>query len=262
MSRRLRLVFDPTGPLLDAARACEAQVFLQWYGNTREQLELEYGGYEPASAFVALADQDGEVLGAVRLISPSPLGLKSLVDVSREPWRADGLRSAAAVGLDLATTWDVGTLGIRAGQADRGRHTAAALYHGLVLAARANHARSFVAILDDRLRRLFVSMGIVLQTLPGTSSGPYLGSPRSTPIYAHFGALLDHQRRIAPDSHRLITLGAGLDLETPDPATFVYRRRLVDLTATAEPVTDLTTAAPTSPRLTSTVPGRGGRERS
>ena len=73
MSRRLRLVFDPTGPLLDAARACEAEVFLQWYGNTREQLQLEYGGYEPASAFVALADQDGDVLGAVRLISPSPL---------------------------------------------------------------------------------------------------------------------------------------------------------------------------------------------
>jgi len=255
VSRQLRLVFDPSGPLLAAARECEAEVFLQWYGNTRQQLTVEYGGYEPASVFMALVDGDDDVRGAVRLISPSALGLKSLNDVSRAPWGVDGLRSATAVGLDLATTWDVGTLGIRAGQADRGRHTAAALYHGLVLAARANRARSFVAILDDRLRRLFVSMGIVLETLPGTSSGPYLGSLRSTPIYAHFGALLDQQRRISPDAHRLITLGAGLDLETPDPATFVFRPRLVDLTADDVPVADLT-----SPVLTVSVPSRSSRQ--
>ena len=67
------------------------------------------------------------------------------------------------------------------------------------------------------MRRLFVSMGIVLETLPGTASGPYLGSLRSTPIYAHFAALLDNQRRHSPEAHRLVTLGAGLDLETPTP---------------------------------------------
>jgi hypothetical protein len=251
--KRLHLVFNPSGEVLQEARECEAEVFLQWYGNTRDQLTEEYGGYEPASVFLALAAEDGEVLGAARLISPSPLGLKTLVDVGRPPWQVDGARSAAAAGLDLTSTWDVGTLGVRAGLTGRGIQTAAALYHGLVLAARANRVESFVAILDDRLRRLLLSMGIVLNALPGTSSGGYLGSPSSTPIYAHFGALLDHQRRIAPDAHRLITLGQGLNLMTPDPEAFVLRPRLVDLTEPAEIAVESSVDQATS----STVGGRG-----
>ncbi len=245
---RLHLLFDPQGALLEDARACEAEVFLQWYGNTREQLQLEYGGYEPSSAFLALADDEGHVLGACRLISPSDLGLKTLVDVAREPWGVDGPRSAAAVGLDPASTWDVGTLGIRVGLSGAGLHTAAALYHGLVLVARANDVRSFVAILDDRLGRLFRSMGLVLTTLPGTSSGAYLGSPRSTPIYANFASLLDHQRRVSPDAHRLITLGEGLDLQTPDPAAFRLPPRIVDVRTSKE-----------STKLPTTLSGRASR---
>jgi hypothetical protein len=238
----LRLHFDPRGDLLEEARACESDVFLQWYGNTRAQLNEEYGGYEPSSVFLALADDGGDVHGVARLISPSSRGLKTLVDLERPPWELEGRRSAAAAGLDPARTWDVGTLGIRSGLAGRGAHTAASLYHGLVLTARANDVRSFVGILDDRLRRLLLSMGIVLNTLPGAGSGAYLGSPRSTPIYAHFAALLDHQRRVNPEAHRLVTLGAGLDLATPDPTTFVLRPKVVDLTGPTESSAELSDA--------------------
>ncbi len=226
---RLRLVFDPSGEELVAAQTCEADVFLQWYGNTHDQLAEEYGPYEPVSTFLAVLDDDGVAQGVARLISPNPAGLKSLDDLARPPWQIDGTRSAAAAGLDLSSTWDVGTLGIRRQSGPSRVHAAAAVYHGLVVAARANHARSFVAILDDRYRRLLYSMGLHLHTLPGASSGTYLGSPQSTPVYAHFGALLDHQRRIAPDAHRLITLGEGLDLVTPDPQAFLLRSRVVDL---------------------------------
>src|SRR4029453_7143857 len=38
----LRLLFDVQGELLESARECEAEVFLRWYGNTREQLAEEY----------------------------------------------------------------------------------------------------------------------------------------------------------------------------------------------------------------------------
>lgn len=226
---RLRLVFDPTGEELAAARACEAEVFLQSYGNTHEQLADEYGPYEPASTFLAVLDEAGVAHGVARLISPNPSGLKSLDDLARAPWHVDGTRSAAAAELDLASTWDVGTLGIRRQSGPSRVHAAAAVYHGLVVAARANHALSFVAILDDRYRRLLHSMGLHLHTLPGASSGNYLGSPQSTPVYAHFGSLLDHQRRIAPEAHRLITLGEGLNLVTPDPQAFLLRSRVVDL---------------------------------
>ncbi len=230
-SPRLHLVFDPEGDDLDEARACEAEVFLRWYGNSEAQLLEEYGPYEAASTFLALAREDARVVGTCRLISPSKLGLKTLVDLERPPWGIDGSRSAASVDLDPATTWDVGTLGIRSGLTGSDLRVAAALYHGLVLVARANQVHSFVAILDDRLRRLFRSMGLVLHTLPGASSGEYLGSASSTPIYAHFASLLDQQRRTEPETYRLVTMGEGLDLVIPDPAAFVLKPRVVDLTA-------------------------------
>ena len=42
-------------------------------------------------------------------------GLKTLDDLSREPWRVDGMRPARAAGIDPATTWDIATLGVRSG---------------------------------------------------------------------------------------------------------------------------------------------------
>ena len=73
----LSLQFNPDGDLLAATRDCEAEVFLRVYGNTRQQLEEEYGPYEQASVFIALADDSGDVLGACRLIRPTEVGLKS-----------------------------------------------------------------------------------------------------------------------------------------------------------------------------------------
>jgi S-adenosylmethionine decarboxylase len=42
----LRLVFDPSGDVLQAARACEADIFYQAYGNSPQLLAEEYAAYE------------------------------------------------------------------------------------------------------------------------------------------------------------------------------------------------------------------------
>ncbi len=206
-----RLHFDPQGAVLASARECEAEVFLRWYGNTREQLAQEYSRYDAHSSFLALADPDGHVLAAARLISPGPAGLKTLDDVSSPPWGVDGRRVAHAARMDLNSTWDVATIGVRRGAPGGGVASALALYHGLVLVGRANHVSGFVAILDEKVRRLLNAVGLQFHPLPGTATGPYLGSTASTPVYAAYGPLLDTQRRTAPDAHRLITLGVGLD---------------------------------------------------
>ena len=224
MEADTRMHFNVRGALLESARACEADVFLTWYGNTRDQLDQEYGDYEDRSVFLVLADRADDVVAAVRLIAPGgAAGLKTLVDVAREPWHADGARAAAAVGLDLRTTWEIATLGVRRASATDGVQLSLALYHGLITVARVNRMSSFVAILDERVRRLLSSVGILTRPLPGTSAAPYLGSSASTPIYAHCLPLLENQRRHFPEAYRLVTLGVGLDgVAVPGPEAFRF----------------------------------------
>ena len=212
MSADIRMHFGPQGSLLASARACEAEVFLEWFGNTRAQLDEEYRDYEDRSVFLVLADADDEVHAAVRLIAPGGrAGLKTVVDMGRRPWAIDGARAAAAVGVDLGSTWEVATLAVRTGSDAAGLRMSLALYHGLVSIARANRMSSLVAILDERVRRLLNSIGILMRPFPGTAAAPYLGSSASTPVYAHCAPVLANQRRHFPDAHRLVTLGVGLD---------------------------------------------------
>jgi hypothetical protein len=235
MGSDVRMHFDVSGALLDSARECEAEVFLRWFGNTREQLAEEYGPYEDSSVFLVLADERDEVLGAVRLLAPGGrAGLKTLADVGREPWGVDGGRVATAAGIDLGSTWEVATLGVRGGRTANRVQLSLALYHGLMTVARVNRMSSFVAVLDERVRRLLGSVGILTRPLPGTATAPYLGSTASTPVYAHFTPMLDNQRREFPDAYRLVTLGTGLDgIAVPGHDAFRLRDRssALDLTA-------------------------------
>lgn len=224
---RHRLVLDPSGDLLAATRQCEADVFLARYGNTAEQLAQEYGPYEDQSVFMALATPSGEVEAAVRFILPGRAGLKSLVDVTGEPWHADAGASAAAAGLDLDRTWEIATMSARE-QRSGGVSHIAALYHGIALATRANGITHTVAILDIRVRRLLDSVGLHYRMLPGTRVRPYLGSPASVPVYADLAAMLDDQRRADPDSYRLFVHGNGLDgVTVPALEHFVLSRPTV-----------------------------------
>ncbi|MCV2396299.1 hypothetical protein OEB99_18465 [Actinotalea sp. M2MS4P-6] len=212
MSVDARLHVNPTGDLLEAAKDCEADVFLRWYGNTRAELDDEYGPYEDASVFLAVTDALGDVVAAMRLLVPGgSAGLKTLNDVAREPWQVDGARVAAAAALDLASTWEIATLTSRRQQAASQIRNAMTLYHGFGTVARVNAMSAFVAILDARVRRLLDQVGYVTRTLPGTRPGYYLGSESSVPVFANMATMVGLQRRDYPDSFALVTLGNGLD---------------------------------------------------
>jgi hypothetical protein len=205
----LRFVLDPVGDELVAARDCEADVFGQTYGNTVDQLAEEYGPYADATGFMTLLDEDGHALATTRFIAPGPAGLKTLNDTMRPPWNVDGLRSARAAGIDPSRTWDIATVAVR--RTSRGSLAAAALYHGVAAAARANNVDSIVMIADARARRLFSASGMQTSALPGTTEGEYLGSPRSTPVWADLREMFDRQRQTHPEAYRLIYQGIGLD---------------------------------------------------
>ena len=224
----LFLNFNVTGALLDAARQCEEDVFLKAFGNTREQLDAEYGPYDEQSIFLTVSDEDNVVLGACRIITPGPAGLKTLNDVRQDPWFVDGERSARAAGADLDLTWDIATLGVRDGHRGSRVKVSLALYHGILRAGRANGIRSLTAILDEQARRVLAALDYTHLPLPGTKSAPYLGSASSTPVYYH-ASMLDAQRRANPESFRLVIQGVGLDgVSVPDDSAFMLPSRFVE----------------------------------
>jgi hypothetical protein len=225
----LRFVFDPTGDELEAAKACEADVFLETYGNTTEQFDLEYGPYEDSTGFMTVLEADGRAVATARFIAPGPAGLKTLNDVSRPPWQVDGVRSARSAGVDIDRTWDIATIAVRRGEG-RGGLCAAALYHGIITAAYANGIDFIVMIMDSHARRLLASLSMQTQALPGTSTGEYLGSPSSTPLWGHIHRAMEQQRQESPDAYRLIFQGIGLD-GIALPTDWTWHRRGIAETA-------------------------------
>ena len=216
---------DPVGDVLAAAKACEAAVFLQAYGNTAQQWRHEYERFDPASVFLTVLEHGGDAVATCRLILPNPIGLKSLVDVQYEPWSVDANDAAAAAGMAPSRTWDIATLAARRGVAGAGL-LAAALYHGIVAAMRANSVRWVVMIIDARARRLLSMLNLEGYVLPGTMAAPYLGSSASVPIWADVPRLMRVQRRVNPDAYAMIDRGVGLDaIALPDAADFVFAPR-------------------------------------
>ena len=222
LTDRFQLRFAPRGDLLDAARDCELDVFSEAYGNTLEQWIEEYGPYDNWSQFLTVADGEGTVVAVCRLITAGPLGLKTLRDLGRPPWQIDGVRSAAAAGLDASRTWDIATIAVRRSLGRDASRVAATLYHGIVLAGRANAVQAIVTIIDARARRLLSAIGLIGHPLPGTHPGEYLGSSASSPLWADLAQVLDTQRHRNPEGHRLVSRGLGLEgIHVPPLEEFV-----------------------------------------
>jgi hypothetical protein len=207
-----RLVFQPDPALRAAAFDHEASVFDTTYGVPLEAHIAEFAPYEAQSAFLVVVDGQDEVRATMRLITPGPTGLKTIVDASLSPWFLDAHRAARAVDLELATTWDVATLAVgRRLGADRTVVTAA-LYHGLTVAARRNRVSSLLMTVDERVRGILQTyFGLFTTALPGATPQPFEGSAASTPVFGHCSAMLAQQRRRNPEAYRLITLGLGLE---------------------------------------------------
>ena len=210
MSATLTLKFNVHGDEQIAARECEADVFLSAFGNTRDQLEEEYGPYEDQSLFLSVTDEHGETLGSCREILPGPAGLKTLNDLARPPWFVDGPRSARAAGVDPTRAWDLATLGVRRQFRSHRLMVGIALYYGLFRSAFVNGVPAIVSVMDGHMRRTLGSFDVDCPALPGTTTGDYLGSTASTPVY-YLSTMLDVQRRRNPDAYRLLSLGVGLD---------------------------------------------------
>jgi hypothetical protein len=228
-----RLIFQPDADLRAAAFAHEAAIFGSVYKVPYDFHVAEFAPYEAQSAFLVVVDESERVRATMRLVTPGPAGIKTIVEAARSPWFLDAERSARAVGLDLAKTWDVATLAVGSGLGRDRFMVTAALYHGLTIAARRNRVTSLLMTVDERVRGILQTyFGLYTTALPGATPQPFEGSPASTPVYGHCAEMLDAQRRLNPDAYRLLTLGVGLDgIAVPPDAHFDLLERALALSA-------------------------------
>ena len=159
-------------------------------------------------------------------------------------WDVDGVELLSQTGLDLTRTWDVGSVCVRRDAKRYGVLHAAALYHGLLKASAANDVRGFVSLIDERVRRLLGMFGLMVHAIPGTSTSAYGGSKATTPVWADMAKFVADQRRNAPDSYRLVTLGVGLDgVQIPGPEAFRLHRPPTSVALPQQSLVDLTSSA-------------------
>jgi hypothetical protein len=213
-------LFDPAerGALL--ARRLEFDVFNEAFGDPPEMVEAELGAYEDSSLWILVMDHRRVLpAGVMRLIVPSPRGLKSLNDLA-PVW---GVPAHEAIGrsgisLDPLATWDVSGMAIAReyrGRAMQGM-VGMGLYQTLTRAALWCDVRWLVAIFDLPVFRLIRwKLGLIFAGFKGLTAGPYMGSRASIPAWCD---LLEAERLLAaadPYLHEVLFLGRGLEAALP-----------------------------------------------
>jgi len=208
--------FAADAPESELARHVERDVFYEFFNNTPELLDAEYGPYEASTLFVCALDHRRRLpAGAIRLVLPSPAGLKSLGDV--EPvWgqRIDDLLVRTSLRLDADRAWDVATLAVDSEY--RGRATdglvSLGLYQGVAQLALRCHVSWVVTILDLVVLNLLQrAMADPFQRFAGLEPMPYLDSPASLPVYCDLDAYFARLETADPSMYEILFEGRGLE---------------------------------------------------
>ena len=208
-------VFSCTDPGAELGREIERQVFLEYFGNSRELLAEEYEPYEPGSMFYCVIDHRRmSPAGVMRMIVPSAVGQKTLADVEQVWDRTpDELFASVGTAVDPARIWDVSTLAVAADYRGRGSEglISLALYQALFQAALPFAVDYFVTILDLVVLDLIQTrMGRPLSHFGGVEPKDYLDSPSSIPVYID---ILDYGVRLRqshPPIHEILFEGTGI----------------------------------------------------
>lgn len=242
----LRLLVADSPAEKAAARAVEAGVFLDAFGNTPDVMEQEYGPYEDRSRFLAVVDdRSGRALGVVRLIVPDAAGeLKTLTDAAGAPWHLSPPETLRAAGFTGRVVWDVATLAVDPDARAAARvETTFALCHALYRYTRASGADGLVTILDDKVLRVLRAIGLPWVPMAGATSQFYLGSPASTPCIVGVEECARSVRARRPDLAPGVVDGNFRSIAV-DPADLGPERGLPELPAVRTVPPEHATAAP------------------
>lgn len=198
------VTLDGREPASTLGREVEKAVFEECFGNDLAILRREYEAYDDRSVFIVAIDAAAQIpAGVLRLIKPSPRGLKSLNDIAdpRHSWQlfaADLEARMPSPALDPAKTLDIATLAVKpeyrqdsAGQLDR---ISALLYYAMYQWSRQHGYDNWVGIIDTAPLKAIQGLGSPLDFFDGVEAAPYLDSPASIPFYARLDEI---DRRLA-----------------------------------------------------------------
>ena len=211
-------VLDGRGSAAVIGRSLEATVFATYYGNTPQVLAEEYGPYEDHSKFIVMIDHEHhEVVGVARFVLPSDMGLKSLNDLAHpdSPWHQDAVDAEdwlRQLSLPSHGTADLATIAVAPGHGSHGRAPGAfaCLCSAGVRWSRVNGITHWVCIIDTIALDLIQAWGRPLNTIPGTSMKPYLGSEASAPAYVDLEGVLQRLRQAGDPLYLVFETGRGL----------------------------------------------------
>jgi len=188
-------------------RSVEAPVLLEAFGNDATELKLEYGDYESASKFFVVIDTHlTRPVGALRVIENSPLGFKTLKDISGEPLNVTPEEFMAYHNVkpeDLSKTWDVGTVAVlpeyRGSLSDH--LVSSALYRALYASAVEHNVEHFISVIDEHAYGNLAMLGIPFVPIKGSDYFEYIGSERSLAVYGRVTEFFDVMSKYKEDLH-------------------------------------------------------------
>lgn len=242
-------VFGADEPESELARYVERTVFDETFGNPADLLNAEYEPYEASTVFYTVLDHRRRLpAGMMRIILPSPLGLKTF-QVMRDVWGADIDATLERTGRDwdLDLAWDVTTLAV-AGEY-RGKSTdgliSLGLYQTLVRSAFEGGGRYFVTILDMKPLELIQTFTHnAFYEFDGLTPRSYLDSPLSIPMYTDLPEWEPRMLAADPDTHALLIRGIGIEPAMRAPSWGPLMRALGKTPARLEAVDRQPTTSP------------------
>jgi hypothetical protein len=220
-------VFDAEEHGSALGRYVEEQVFGEAFGNSAELLEHEYGAYEAATTFMVAIDHRRMLpAGAVRLITPSAAGFKTLDDITAVWQRPlEEVLLHTAVTLPPERVWDIATLAVAPEY--RGKATSGlislALYRALCRGVDACGIDWCITILDSAVLRLLqMTIGRPFTSFQGVAAMPYLGSASSQPVWSDVRAWRQRLEEEDGAMYGLLFEESELDaaVSGPDSASF------------------------------------------
>jgi len=187
-------VEEGCGKYSNLGRHVERAVFEESFGNDASQMIKEYGPYELSSIFFIAIDRDAKLpTGALRAIHNSSAGLKTLNDMQHDPFNVnfdDAMQYHNITNLDEA--WDIGTVAVLPEYRASRSMPSVQLYRTMYLAALKGGIDHLVSVVDDKLlKTLTERLSIPFVPISGSKPVPYLGSDKSSAVYAYVPEFYD-----------------------------------------------------------------------